>query len=586
MNAADAKTPSHIDAARRSLRRLVWLSRWIPSGDQRSTFLWALFAGGIGAGCVLAIRGALLLVQWTLTQSTGTLIDTARVLPPWQRLVTPAVGGILAGLVLRIGHRFTRNQSGADYMEAVAVGDGIIRGRPALLRTLAALLSIGSGGSLGREGPLLQLSSALTSSAGRRAGLRPPRLPLMTACAAAAALAASYHAPLGSALFVSEIVLGSIAIESLGPLVLASIFALALTRPILGNHPIFSGAVFRFDSVLELPLHLLVGIVLGAAAPGFIALIAAARSSFDALRLTLPLQLGLGGLIVGAISVAVPDVWGNGHTSLEIMLSGESLGWTALLVLLGAKLAATLSSVGSGAIGGVFTPTMLLGGIGGWFLGSVFQNIFPGHTAGPAAYALVGMAAFLAASTHAPLTAVVMAFEMTLSPDVIAPLLLATVAAYYVARGLGRKSIYSAQLHPSRTCTTPLLHVESLQRPAPPTVGADATLDHVAIAFSQARAGVVAVVQPDERVLGAIRIDAVQPFLADADLCHLVTAGDLAADFAGTVTSRSTLTEALAAFQNTTDPYLVVVDGNGTGRAVGLLSRRDLHLTLAHGSEW
>lgn len=586
MSHAAHKPAAKIEAARRWLRRRGWLARWLPSRDQRSTLLWSLFAGLTGAVCVLSIRSALLGVQWLLTRSTGTLIDTARALPPWQRIATPAIGGLLAGLVVRYGQRFVRNQAGTDYMEAVAVGDGVVRGRPALLRTLASLLSIGSGGSLGREGPLLQLASAITSSAGRRAGLRPPRLPLMIACAASAALAATYHAPLGSSLFVAEIVLGSIAIESIGPLVVSSVVALAITRPILGGQAVFPATVFRFDSVLELPLDLLVGVILGAAAPGFVALLAAARASFAALRLAPPLQLGLGGLIVGGISVLVPDVWGNGHTALDTMLRGDALGWTALLLLLAAKLAATLASVGSGAVGGVFTPTMLLGGLGGWFLGAVFQKVLPGHTAVPAAYALVGMGAFLAAATHAPLTAVILAFEMTLNPDAIAPLMIATVSAYYVARGLGRNSIYTEQLRPSRSRTMHLLQVETLQREAPPTVPADATLDRIASAFARARAGVVAVVLPNRRVLGSIRIDGIQPFLADADLCHLVTAGDLAADTAETVPATATLTEALAAFQKTGSPYLVVVDGPDGGHAVGLLSRRDLHLALAHGTEW
>ncbi len=582
---APAAAPTALAVARRWLQRRVWLARWLPAADQRATLFWSVIAGLVGAASVLFLRAALLGVQWLLTQETTSLIDTARLLPPWRRLATPAAGGLIAGLLVHWGQRYLQGQRAADYMEAVVVGDGVVRARPALLRTLASLFSIGSGGSLGREGPLLQFAAAVTSSAGRRAGLRPPRLPLMVASAAAAALAATYHAPLGSSLFVAEIVLGSIAMESFGPLVLASIVAVAVTRPILGGQAVFPTTVFRFESIRELPLHLLVGILLGAAAPGFVRLLAAARASFAALQLPPAFQLGLGGLIVGAISLVVPEVWGNGHNSLDNMLRGEALGWTALILLLGAKLAATLASVGSGGIGGVFTPTMLLGGLGGWFLGAVFHHLWPTQTAIPAAYALVGMGAFLAATTRAPLTAVVMVFEMTLNPDAIVPLLLACIAAYSVARGFDTQSLYSDQLH-NRGLSTPTLRVEALQRSAPPTVPAGATLEQIAFAFARARAGIVAVVRPDGRAIGAIRIAAVQPFLTDPDVCHLVTAGDVAEDLPLTVTQGSNLTDALAAFQHTDSPYLVVVDDAAGGRPCGLLSRRDLLLTLAHGAEW
>jgi CIC family chloride channel protein len=577
---------SNLSSARNWLRRRVWLARWLPARDQRATFFWSVLAGLVGAAAVLSVRVALEGVQWLLTQNTGPLIEVAKSLPTWRRIATPAVGGLLAGFLIQWGQRFLRNQTASDYMEAVAVGDGVVRGRPAVLRTLASLFSISSGGSLGREGPLLQLAAALTSSAGRRAGLRPPRLPLMVASAAAAGLAATYHAPLGCSLFIAEVVLGTLAMESIGPLVLASVVAVAVTRPILGSQAIFPATVFRFATVAELPFHLLTGVLLGAAAAAFVHLLAAARSSFAALRLPPALQLGLGGLIVGGVSVAVPEVWGNGHTALDPMLRGEALGWTALTLLLVAKLAATLASVGSGAIGGVFTPTLLLGGLGGWFLGALFHRFFPGWTGVPASYALIGMGAFLAATTHAPLTAVVLVFEMTLNPDSIAPLLLASVAAFFVARGFNTGSIYTAQLHPHRSSQAPVIQVQAIQRDPPPSVPFGATLEAIAHAFHRARAGVVAVVQPDGRVIGAVRLTAIQPYLDDADLCHLVTAGDLAGDLSLTVSQTAPLTDALAAFQRTNSPYLVVVDESVGGQACGLISRRDLLLTLAHGAEW
>ncbi len=579
-------TAGGLERARRWLRRRAWLARWLPPTEQRSTYTWAAVAGILAAGCVLAVRVGLEAAQWLLTQSLDPIIEVARNLPDWRRLVTPALGGIAAGWLVIWGRRFTRDQPAVDYMEAVTLGDGIVRGRPALLRSIAALFSIGSGGSLGREGPLLQLTTALVSSTGRHLGLGPPRLPLVVACSAAAALAATYHAPLAGALFVAEIVLGTIAIESFGPIVVSSVIAVAVTRPILGSQALFPGTVFRFQSAWELLLFLAVGLILGGLAPIVVRLLERSRSAFNALALPPYWQLGLGGLLVGAISIPVPQVWGNGFESLQAILRGESATWSFVCLLLAAKLVATIASVGSGAVGGVFTPVMLLGGLGGWILGAIFHSLWPTHTGTAAAYALIGMGAFLGATTHAPLMSVVMVFELTLNPDAIAPLLIATVAAQTVARSVSSDSIYSSSLRARTSRQRDARQIQSLFQLPPPSVPYNAPLEQVAIAFKNAPAGLVAVTEDHDRFAGSIRIADVHPHLADPHLARLVTAGELISPNSRWIPTDADPGVALARFTETDDPWLVVVDSTESRRVVGSLSRRDLLLWIAHGPTW
>lgn len=580
-------SPTEPARARRWLLTRARIARWLPPAEQRSAYGWAIAAGIVAAACVLLIRLGLTGVQWLLTQSTQDAVATARALPEWRRLATPALGGLLAGALVVWGRRFTRDQPMADYMEAITVGDGVVRGRPALLRALAALFSIGSGGSLGREGPLLQLAAAITSSLGRHAGLAPQRLPLAVSCVAAAALAATYHAPLAGALFVAEIILGTIAAGSLGPIVVASVTAVAITRPVLGTHALFPGTVFRFQSAWELPLFLLVGILLGVLAPAFVHLIGHARRSFQALHLPLPLQLALGGLMVGAISLVVPDVWGNGFESLTHTLRGEGVTTGFLLLLLVAKLAATTASVGSGAIGGVFTPMLLVGGIGGWAFGDFAHRLWPTHTGVPAAYALIGMGAFFAACTHAPLTAVVMVFELTLNPDAIAPLLLTTVAAHVVARTVSSESVYSANLRNRAQRDAAQRDTRALHRPPPPTIRAAAPLAEVAREFRSTGSQVLVVVEEDGTLLGGLRLSEIRDHLGDPTLAHLVTAGDLADPHPTWVGASADLGKVLTRFTECDQDTLWVVEDAANARGlVGQIHRRDALLMAAHGTAW
>jgi CIC family chloride channel protein len=201
----------------RILRLRLWVSERLRPGETEVTLVWAGIVGALGGMAAPAFQSAIRGVKYLLTGSTASLAETAAALEPWQRVLVPAAGGVLAGFVLHFGVRFTRGKKSQDYMEAVTLGDGVIRTRPTLVRIASSLFSIGSGGSIGREGPQVQLAALLASSIGRAASLPRPRLRLLVACGAAAGIASAYNAPIGGALFVAEVVLGSIAMETFGP---------------------------------------------------------------------------------------------------------------------------------------------------------------------------------------------------------------------------------------------------------------------------------------------------------------------------------------------------------------------------------
>ncbi len=372
-------------------------------------------------------------------------------LAPWQRLLLPLVGGLLAGLILeQIGARL-RGRKTTNYMEAVAVGDGWISVRQSLVRSASSLVTVASGGSIGREGAMVQLSAMVASTIGRVARLPRDRLRLLVAAGAAAGLAAAYNAPIAATLFVAEIVLGSIAIQHIGPLIVAAVIANVTVHDVMGYAPVYEIPTFSLVSDWELGLYLLLGIFAGHTGPLFLGLLKQTHRAFARLRMPLAGRMALGGLIVGAISLYEPAVWGNGYSVVNTVLH-EPWAWQALLTVMVLKMIATAATHGSGAVGGVFTPTLFVGALLGVLFGTAVHALMPVGTGPPSAYAVVGMGAMLAATTQAPLMSIMMVFEMTMDYKIVLPLMLAVVTAHYtVLRYVDVGPMYAESLLPRET---------------------------------------------------------------------------------------------------------------------------------------
>jgi FimV-like protein len=419
------------DAAALPSRRLPFLLA-LRDGDLVFLVLAAL-AGLLGALVTVVFREGIHGLEWLLVGHSGSLVVMALGLPPWQRLLLPAAGGLVAGLILeQIGARL-RGRTTTDYMEAVAVGDGWISVRQSLVKSASSLVTVASGGSIGREGAMVQLSAMVASTIGRVARFPRDRLRLLVAAGAAAGLAAAYNAPIAATLFVAEIVLGSIAIQHIGPLIVAAVIASVTVHDIMGYAPVYEIPAFSLVSDWELGLYLLLGIVAGHMAPIFLGLLGHSHRAFARLPMPLSGRMALGGLIVGAISMYEPAVWGNGYSVVNTVLH-EPWVWQALLTVMVLKMIATAATHGSGAVGGAFTPTLFVGALLGVLFGTAVHAVLPVGTGPPSAYAVVGMGAMLAATTHAPLMSIMMVFEMTMDYEIVLPLMLAVVSAHYTVR--------------------------------------------------------------------------------------------------------------------------------------------------------
>lgn len=407
-------------------------------------FLGVVVVSFGSAAFSLALRSSLSSVA-RLVADAHDIVAAMHALPIWARVALPALGGLLAGLTAVLAARGAGSQGVGDVMEAIILGRVRLSMRVTLLKSLGSWFAIATGGSVGREGPLIQFGGAFGSFAGERLGLDEKSMKLLIAAGAAAGFAAAYNTPLAAILFVLEVVTGVFVLDAIVPSLIAAAIATALTRVVAGDEPLYGHRTFALSAPPDLIAYALLGAVCAVAARGFMRLLSTGEDLFHRPSLPLPWRSALGGVITGLVVAWVPEVAGNGYEPLRSVLDGHfAMGF--LLLLFAAKAFATTSSVASGSPGGVFTPSMLMGGCVGSLFGQGILSLFGASVGTVGSYALVGMAAAVAASTHAPLMAAVLAFEVSGDYAVVLPLAVATAVAASVSRAISPESIYTAEL--------------------------------------------------------------------------------------------------------------------------------------------
>jgi chloride channel protein, CIC family len=568
----------------RRLRFWVWLKERAQVTDLQVTLFWSGIVGLGGAAASLGFRAATEIVHKGLTgDASPGMVESFSHLPPWLRLVVPALGGLVAGAILWLGTRWHGKVTTTDYMEAIVLGDGRISARRTLAQSCSSLFTIASGGSIGREGPLVQLASLIASLVGRFQYWSAPRLRLLVGCGAAAGIASAYNAPIAGAVFVAEVVLGSMAMEIFGPLVFSSVVATLTVRAFVGAGPLYGIPRFQLNSSWEIVPYLLLGLCCGLTGPWFTRLLRASESLVERINAPVYIKMCAGGLVVGALAILQPEVCGNGYSAVNAILNGQWL-WQALAVILLFKVLATAATFGSGAVGGVFTPTLFVGASLGFLLGDAARQLSGHAFINPSAFALVAMGAFLAATTHAPIMAIIMIFELTLDYEIILPLMLACVTAYYTSVSIDKRSIYAEALKRKgggdyrRQLAE--LHVRDLMKPVSVTVQPTARFAEIGEKFIASRVNYLYVTDRD-RFVGAVSLHDIKSYLNSPELAALVIAGDVLRERFPIVRPESSLADAMECFVNHDSERLPVVTDSGEHRLVGSISKTDVILALA-----
>ncbi len=366
-------------------------------------------------------------------------------LPWYHKILAPAAGGALVGPIVYFLAREAKGHGVPEVIAAVATEGSVIRPRVVLVKILASAICIGSGGSVGREGPIVQIGSAMGSSMGQFLRLSSARLRTLVGCGAAAGIAATFNAPIAGPLFALEIIVGDFGLTSFSPIVISSVTATYISRLYLGNHPAFSIPAYSLVSAWEIPMYAVLGLIAGLVALLFIVSLYWMEDRFEALPFPEYLKPILGGLILGALAIWFPHVFGVGYETISLSLMGK-FSLLFLLALGLAKIFATSLTLGSGGSGGIFAPSLFIGAMIGGLFGSIVHSLFPEITASSGAYALVGMGAIVAAATHAPITAIVIIFEMTGDYLAILPLMASCIISVLITTSLKDESIYTLKL--------------------------------------------------------------------------------------------------------------------------------------------
>jgi CIC family chloride channel protein len=570
----------------------------LASREDRVFFLLIAAVGVVGGLLGLATQRFIDLVQTVLWGSPGDLLSLATRVPRWVVVAAPMCGGALIGMILWLDRRRSRSgttgEGMASLIEAVALSGGKIAPRPSLVNALAAIVTVGSGGSLGREGPMIRMGAMISSWMGQRLELPPHRLKILVGCGAAAGLAATYNIPIGGTLFAMEVILGNFALEIFGPIVASSVIATLISRSLTGNVPLYAAPSFRLVSGWEMVPYMGLGIVGALVSLLFMTGVSLGGKAFARLRfLPRPFHpmLGLGAL--GLMALYVPHVLGRGQETINLALAGDlelppQLGLpreatiSVLLFLALAKLVATAITRGSGCSGGLFTPSLLVGALTGGAYGYGVHSLWPEIASPSGAYAAVGMAAVMAGTGHAPISAILILFEFTGNYNLILPLMIAAIISSLLARRLRATSLYTEPLRqlginlPWRMEEAVLagLKAGDLMRADPNVLRPADRYGEVVEKFLATHRQRLFVVTPEGRLLGAISLHDIKHSLEDPAILTAVVAHDLMRPVDRVVLRDERLHRAAELFARSDFERLPVVDAEG--RFLGVLAKRDL----------
>lgn len=563
-------------------RWLIWRERLRVSEDAFHVVV-AVLVGSVAGLANFLFYLATESVKLLTLHRPGDLVDIAETMSPWARVAAPALGGVVAGAILHWGTRMVGEQGSTNLLEVVVAGAGRLPFRTTVVKVLSSLVSIATGASIGREGSLVQLSAMLASVGGQRMLWPPYRLRLLVACGAAAGMAAAYNAPIAGAVFAAQIVLGNFAMNLFAPLLCASVSAAVVSRSFFGLEPWYRVPEFNFTSLTQLPWFLVLGVASGALGAGFLKLLRRGETTFHQTGWPIYVRVGAAGLLVGLLAIKLPEVWGNGYSvTSRILGDQDQSGLIFLLALLVAKLLATAATVGAGTVGGVFTPTLFLGAA----LGSIFGHGL--HAVGLAAnlptgaFALVGMGSVLAATTHSPLLAIIMMFEISLNYSLMPALMVACAVGTLVGRRLHPVSVYTeplqrkglrTEMDPDRLGAAIERTVGDLMLAPVPAVQDTTPLREIAQRFLTNPNNFLPVVDAHQRLIGVVALHDLKGQLHAGDELKAVIAVDVMRSPPPCLTPGQTLSEALPILMASELRNIPVVNNYLDFQLTGSLSR-------------
>ena len=562
-------------------------------GSERRFWLLVPVTGLAAGVLTVAFVQLLLAVQsvWSYW-GDGSFLDAVVNAPAWLRVTYPIAGGVLVAVFVALVPTDRRLQGSAGIIQALAVRDGIVPLFRSAISGVVSIFAVGMGASLGREGALITVGGGLGSYFGRQVRLEDRHVKILVACGAAGGIAAAYNVPIAASVFAMEVLLlGSFATELFVPIVVSSVLATTVSRAIISGDSTYHVSIATIESsqvLLDLPVAMAVGALLGVVSAGFIRIFSSLDHLLRALNHFESMKPVVAMTVVGLVGLALPELLGNGFDTVNRVLGEDgskySIGLLVLLPL--SKIVLTALCRGAGIPGGLFTPSLFVGALLGGAIGIGLVDVLPWEPASPQLYALLGMGAILAGTLRAPITAILMVFELTGNYEVILPLMAASIASTLVSSLLQPNSLFTEHLR-KRGISIPTtkapawIHQPTMQdfvNPEVQAVGAAERFETVRDEFlgTSAEQGRLYVVGEGDRYMGAISLHEIKLFFRESEHLDTVIAADILDPSFPHVYITDRMSRAVEILAHRDAERLPVLDNAKDRRLVGTVSKRDI----------
>ena len=514
-------------------------------------------------------------------------------------IIVPMIGGLIVGPLIYFFAREAKGHGVPEVMEAVALRGGRIRPIVAIVKSLASAITIGSGGSVGREGPIVQIGSALGSTLGQKLGLSDDRIRNLVACGAAGGIAATFNAPIAGVVFALEIILGEFSVKYFSSVVVSAVTASVIGRVVFGDMPAFIIPIeYGVKSFWEFAFYPLLGIIAAIVGAFFVRFLYWSEDIFAKWK-TVPewVQPAIGGVLLGILALIYPNLTGIGWTRMPQIYNvgydvieatlANHLALTVVLLLLPLKMIATSLTLGSGGSGGVFAPSLFMGAMLGTAFELILKILFPNLIAPAGAYALVGMGAFFAATAHAPLTAVVILFELTGDYRIMLPLMLTVVIATLVAQKILKgESIYSLKLtrrgvrlqHGKDVDILQGVLVSEVMAQDINTTSKDTSLKELSDIFNRSHSHGTAILDNEGKLWGMVTIGDLEQAVNNGDALSTTTVNEIATQHHNLLKAYSdeSIGDALERMSRRGYGHLPVVSRKDNKHLIGIVRRQNI----------
>ena len=538
--------------------------------------------GGFGG---IAIRALIKLISDISFEGPNGLLQNIINTPWYLIILIPMIGGLIVGPLIYFFAPEAKGHGVPEVMQAILLKGGFIRARVAIIKAIASAISIGTGGSVGREGPIIQIGSSIGSTVGQLFRVPNKRLKTLVGCGSAAGIAAAFNAPIAGALFAVEIILMDFAVAQFSPIVISSVMATVISRMFEGDFAAFLVPKYELASPYEIIFYFILGAASGIVSFLFIKALYFSEDVFDN-RFKFPeyLKPVVGGLLLAIVALAYPEIMGVGYESINIALKGDML-WYIALILIFAKIIATSITLGSGGSGGIFAPSLFMGAMLGYFFGSFVHSYFPNITAPANAYALVAMGGLVAGTTRAPITAIIIVFELTSDYRIILPLMITCIISMIISSKLSRESIYTLKLllrninikEGTESNIIEGIPVDEIYSKKFDTVNATDNFSKVINTVIKCKSPEYPVIDAKGRIVGVLSLNDVKGYLYEKDILqNVLIANDIAQTDYDVVTPDDTCADALDKISKLNQEGVPVVNNRRDKKIIGMLWRKDI----------